>query len=71
MKEIIIKTEFIKLGQFLKFVGEISNGADAKLFLENNLVLVNGEKETRRGRKIYKDYSIKVLANEYIIKADC
>ena len=70
MKEVVIKTEFIKLGQFLKFVGEISNGADAKMFLESENVLVNGEIETRRGRKIYKGYSIKVLSNEYIIKVE-
>ena len=53
MKEIKITTEYITLGQFLKFVGIIDNGSYAKLYLQDNKVLVNGELEDRRGRKLY------------------
>lgn len=68
MIEIFIKTEFIKLGQLIKYVNLISNGGDIKEFLANNKVLVNNEFENRRGRKLYEDYHIKVCGQEYIIK---
>ena len=43
----------ITLGQFLKYVNIISSGAEAKMFLQENALVVNGEKENRRGRKLY------------------
>ena len=65
MREIRIKTEYITLGQFLKFISIIGSGSDAKLFLENEEVYVNDEKEDRRGRKLYPNYIIRVLDEEY------
>ncbi len=53
MEKIEIKDEFIKLGQALKLAGEVSSGLEAKLFIQEGKVSVNGEKETRRGRKLY------------------
>lgn len=67
MKEIFIKNEYIKLGQFLKFVGLISNGSESKFFLENEDVLVNKIIEKRRGRKLYKGDVIEVKNNIYKI----
>ena len=58
MKEIAIFSEYITLGQFLKYVGIIDSGALAKAFLAENTVFVNGEPENRRGRKLYPDYTI-------------
>ena len=55
MKEIFIETEFIKLDQLLKFAGVVQTGADAKFFISEGMVKVDGEVETRRGRKIYND----------------
>ena len=52
MKEIIIRDSFIKLGQALKLAGLVSSGVEAKILIEEGKVLVNGEKETRRGRKL-------------------
>ncbi len=46
--------EFIRLGQVLKAVGMAESGADAKEIILNGEVRVNGEEETRRGRKLYK-----------------
>jgi ribosome-associated protein YbcJ (S4-like RNA binding protein) len=37
----------------LKFSGIISNGGEAKIFLLNNKILINGEAENRRGRKLF------------------
>lgn len=65
MKEIAILTEYITLGQFLKYVGIIYSGALAKEFLAENTVLVNNEEENRRGRKLYPGYEIIVLGQKY------
>lgn len=55
MEEIRLREgeEFIKLGQLLKKAGMISSGVDAKVVILDELVTVNGEVETRRGKKIY------------------
>lgn len=45
--------EFIKLGQVLKAVGAVESGVEAKEAIQDGLVSVNGETETRRGRKLY------------------
>ena len=45
--------EFIKLGQALKKAGLESSGVDAKMDIQAGMVKVNGEVETRRGRKLY------------------
>ena len=50
--EIRIKDEFIKLGQALKLAG-VEDGVEAKYAINDGLVLVNGEVENRRGRKIH------------------
>lgn len=68
MKEIKINTEFITLQQFLKIENIISSGGEAKYFLQEEKVFVNGELENRRGRKLYPGYSIKVFGKEYSIK---
>lgn len=55
MQEIQIREEdeFIKLGQLLKKAGMVSSGVEAKIVIQEGEVLVNGEVETRRGKKIY------------------
>ena len=45
--------EFIKLGQAIKAAGLVENGVEAKEVIQNGLVTVNGEIDTRRGRKLY------------------
>lgn len=53
MQEITIKDEYIKLGQALKLAGLVSSGVEAKMFIQDGLVTVNGEVDTRRGRKLH------------------
>lgn len=53
METISINTEFIKLDQLLKFANIVENGADAKYLITNGYVILNGETEIRRGKKIY------------------
>ncbi len=52
MKTIAIKDEYITLGQFLKYSGMVSSGIDAKIVIQDGLVLVNQVVETRRGKKL-------------------
>ena len=47
-----LKGEFIKLGQALKAANLVESGAEAKEVIQNGEVKVNGETETRRGRKM-------------------
>ncbi len=53
MEKITIRDEFIKLGQALKLGGLVSSGVEAKVIVQNGEVLVNGNTELRRGRKLY------------------
>ena len=53
MEVIKLREEFIKLGQALKAVGFVESGVEAKDVIQEGLVLVNGEIDTRRGRKLY------------------
>ncbi len=52
MKTVTIKDEYIKLGQALKLAGIAQSGVDAKIMIEEEEVTVNGEVETRRGKKL-------------------
>jgi ribosome-associated protein len=54
MESIQIRDEFIKLGQAMKLAGLVEEGVEAKLAIQNGEVTVNGEVDTRRGRKLYE-----------------
>ncbi len=55
MQEIIIRDEYIKLGQALKLAGLVSSGVEAKAVILEGEVYVNDQCEQRRGRKLYPD----------------
>lgn len=69
-KEIKIRQdeEFITLNVLLKLADIISTGGMAKIYLQENIVLVNGEEENRRGRKLYRGDVIEVENKAFIIK---
>ena len=48
-----LREEYIKLGQVLKAAGWVEDGVEANLAIQDGQVLVNGEADTRRGRKLY------------------
>ena len=54
MQEIKIREdeEYIKLGQALKKAGLVGSGVEAKMVVQEGLVKVNGEVDTRRGKKL-------------------
>jgi S4 domain protein YaaA len=68
MKPLKITTPYITLQQLLKIENIISSGGEAKFYLSENTVLVNGEEENRRGRKLYPNDVIKVDNQEFIIE---
>lgn len=50
MEQIKLNEEYIKLGQALKAAGLVSSGVEAKIVIQDGLVSVNGEIDTRRGK---------------------
>ena len=62
-QEFAIQGEFITLGQLIKALGLSDTGGGVKFFLEEATVYINGEPDTRRGRKIRVGDTI-VVADE-------
>ena len=65
MNEIEISTEFIKLDSFLKFSGVVSLGSEAKMYILDELVKVNGEIFIQRGKKLYKGDIVEFNGESY------
>lgn len=65
MKEVVIKTDFIKLDSFLKFCGEVSTGSEAKNLILGGFVKISGKICRQRGRKITPNTEINVNKNNY------
>lgn len=68
IENIKISTKFIKLDQFLKWVGICESGSIAKDLITNGEVKVNDEVEIRRGRKLYPEYKVEVFDKIFIIE---
>ena len=68
MEIITLRDEFIKLGQALKAGGSVESGVEAKEVISDGLVLVNGEVDTRRGRKLYDGDIVSFEGQEIKIK---
>jgi ribosome-associated protein len=52
IREVPIREEPIRLGQFLKLAGLAEDGGHARALIEDGEVLVNGRTETRRGARL-------------------
>jgi len=52
IREVPIRAEPIRLGQFLKLAGLAEDGGHARALIEDGEVLVNGRTETRRGTQL-------------------
>jgi ribosome-associated protein len=68
MKNIEITKEPVELYKILKFEGVVSSGGEAKAEIDNGHVMVNGEVETRKRKKImsgdiieYKNEKLKIF----------
>lgn len=58
----------IKLDQYLKFAGVAATGGEAKLMIQGGDVKVNGETETRRGRKLMAGDVVMVQGATYRVE---
>lgn len=68
MREVFIDTEYITLGKFLKYVNAVDSGAIAKIVILDGLVVVNGEVDTRRGKKLRHGDVVSFDGIDYIVK---
>jgi len=60
VEEVTIETEYIQLGQFLKLANIVESGGSVKFFLADFAVLINGERDQRRGKKLYPNDLIEI-----------
>lgn len=54
MEKVIIRDDFIKLGQAMKLASMVGSGVDAKMLIQDGQVEVNGEVEYQRGKKLHE-----------------
>lgn len=69
MREVPIRGDMIRLGQFLKLAGVVEAGGELKSFLAEGRVLVNGEPEARRGRQLHPGDTVRAGDEELRIVA--
>lgn len=68
MEIIKLREEYIKLGQALKAAGFVESGVEAKEVILEGEVSVNGETDTRRGRKLYAGDIVRFRGEEIKIE---
>lgn len=60
VRDVPIRDEAIRLGQFMKLADLIDRGSDAKEVISGGEVTVNGDVETRRGRQLHPGDTVTV-----------
>lgn len=70
MEAVQISDEFIKLGQAMKLANLVSSGVEAKIVIQDGQVKVNGEVDTRRGRKLYPQDVFEYQGQQVIVIGD-
>ncbi|OUC15050.1 MAG: RNA-binding protein [Alkalinema sp. CACIAM 70d] len=60
--------DFIKLDQFLKLVGVVDTGGQAKLLIQDGQVRVNGTIELRRGRKLVNGDRVTTMGETFEVE---
>lgn len=65
-----ISTDYIKLDSFLKAVNIVGSGGEAKIIITEGQVRVNGETETRRGRKLYPGDRVELGGHEFTVERE-
>lgn len=70
MDNVSFTGDFIKLGQTLKLAGLVGSGVEAKIVIQNGDVTVNGETETRRGRKLTGGEEIGYLGKSFTVQKE-
>jgi len=67
MNEIQVDTGIIKLDAFLKWAGIASLGSEAKFYIKNEEIKLNGKIEVQRGKKLVKGDIIEFNNESYKI----
>lgn len=67
---VAIRTETIRLQDFLKFCSAVGSGGEAKLLVQDGAVQVNGETETRRGRKLRPGDTVSLTDKSWRVTSD-
>lgn len=62
-----LKTPYITLGQLLKITDWIGSGGEAKTAVKTLKISVNGEREDRRGRKLYPGDTVTIEGKSYTL----
>ena len=68
METILQRDELIQLGLSLKAAGLVESGVEAKEVIQDGQVSVNGEIDTRRGRKLYGGDVVSFVGEEIKIE---
>ena len=68
MEEIVLKDEFVKLGQAIKAAGLVESGVEAKIVIQDGEVKVNGVVETQRGKKLFGGEVVEYNGSSILIK---
>ena len=63
-----INTDFIQLQAFLKFKGIAETGGQAKEFIQDGIIRVNGKVCTERGKKLRNGDIVSAFAVDYTIR---
>ena len=61
MEKIAIHTESIQLDQLLTWAGIIESGGQVRPMLEEKLILVNGNIETAKRRRLFPGDTVEIL----------
>lgn len=67
-EDVAISTDFIRLDSFLKFKGIAMTGGEAKSFVQDGIVKVDGEICTARGKKLRQGNTVSIFSVDYHIK---
>ena len=68
MEEIVLRYEFIKLGQAIKAAGLVESGVEAKIVIQDGEVKVKGVVETQRGKKLFGGEVVEYNGSSILIK---
>ncbi|MDO5040638.1 MAG: RNA-binding S4 domain-containing protein [Peptoniphilus sp.] len=62
-----MEKDYITLSDFLKLNNIVQSGGEAKILIQSGQVMVNGEVETRRGKKLRKGDKVTFNSEEHLV----
>lgn len=67
LRNITVKELPIRLGQFLKLANLVQDGFEASMKIQEGQVLVNGIRETRRGKKLFSRDTVTIDGETWVV----